>query len=377
MDRAGIVLIWIALIGTVLALCGGGLLYIYFRAARFSFVQKLVGGRQGRARLLCLAFFLALTALLWALWNMVNAVVCLLHLAVFWMAADLAAFLVARIRNKQPEGYGAGAAALILCTLWLAGGYVAAHHVWITEYTFATEKVDREVRLVQISDAHVGATFDAGGFLKHIEGINALEPDLVVVTGDFVDDDTSREDMLGACAALGKLDAPEGVYFVFGNHDKGYYSASSRGWNGRELRAALAAAGVVVLEDECQKAGETLLIAGRKDRSLERSEGRLSPEQLLSGAERNRYIVLLDHQPHDFDAEAAAGADLVLSGHTHGGQFIPVRHVGEWVGENALRYGHERRGNTDFVVSSGISNWTLQFKTGCRSEIVLIHIQPA
>ena len=104
---------------------------------------------------------------------------------------------------------------------------------------------------------------------------------------------------------------------------------------------------------------------------------RLSPEQLLSGAERNRYIVLLDHQPHDFDAEAAAGADLVLSGHTHGGQFIPVRHVGEWVGENALRYGHERRGNTDFVVSSGISNWTLQFKTGCRSEIVLIHIQPA
>jgi predicted MPP superfamily phosphohydrolase len=104
--------------------------------------------------------------------------------------------------------------------------------------------------------------------------------------------------------------------------------------------------------------------------------GRLSPEQLLAGVDRKRYIVLLDHQPHDFDAEAAAGADLVLCGHTHGGQFIPMRRVGEWIGENALCYGHERRQNTDFVVSSGISNWALQFKTGCRSEIVVIDLRP-
>lgn len=370
-------ILWIVLIGAVLAICGGGLLYISFRAARFSFVRKLTGGRRGRARLVCLAFFLCLTAVLWAVWNMVNAVVCLLHLAAFWMAADLVAFLTAKLRKKQPGRYWAGAAALVLCTLWLMGGWVADHHVWITEYTFTTDKLDGEVRLVQISDAHVGATFDAEGFLKHIVEINALEPDLVAVTGDFVDDDTSREDMLASCAALGQLDAPYGVYFVFGNHDKGYYSESSRGWNGAELRAALEAAGVHVLEDEALNVGEGLVIAGRKDRSVERSEGRQSAAALLSAVDHGRYIVLLDHQPHDYDGEAAAGADLVLSGHTHGGQFIPVRHVGEWVGENALRYGHERRGNTDFIVSSGISNWALQFKTGCRSEIVLIRIQPA
>ena len=81
-------------------------------------------------------------------------------------------------------------------------------------------------------------------------------------------------------------------------------------------------------------------------------------------------------KPYDFDGEAEAGADLVLCGHTHGGQFIPVRHVGEWVGENALRYGHERRQGTDFVVSSGISNWALRFKTGCRSEIVVVDLTP-
>ncbi len=292
------------------------------------------------------------------------------------MVVDLVARIVQRIRKKQPARYWAGTVALILCALWLAGGWVADHHVWTKEYIFETDKVDREVRLVQISDAHIGATFHADGFLRHMERVNDLHPDLVVVTGDFVDDDTSRVDVLEACAALGKLNAPDGVYFVFGNHDKGYYSESGRGWSEAELRRALEDAGVRVLEDECSNAGECLLIAGRKDRSEERLGGRLSPEQLLAGVDRKRYIVLLDHQPHDFDAEAAAGADLVLCGHTHGGQFIPMRRVGEWIGENALCYGHERRQNTDFVVSSGISNWALQFKTGCRSEIVVIDLRP-
>ena len=265
---------------------------------------------------------------------------------------------------------------MVLCALWLAGGWVADHHVWIKTYSFETPKLSQSMRLVQITDAHIGATFHADGFLKHIETVNALGPDAVVITGDFVDDDTSREDMLGACDALGQLAAPRGVYFVFGNHDKGYYSEAGRGWTVAELRAALEKNGVVILEDEAVDLGE-LTVAGRKDRSEEqRSGGRLSAAALLGGVDQADYIVVLDHQPYDFDGEAAAGADLVLCGHTHGGQFIPVRHVGEWVGENALRYGHERRQGTDFVVSSGISNWALRFKTGCRSEIVVVDLTP-
>ena len=368
---------WFLLIGALLTVTVGGLLYISFRAARFSAVQRLVGGRRGLARLLCLGAFLALGALLWAVWNVTNAVVCLIHLVLFWMICDFVAFLVRKIRKKQPGPYWAGAAALILCTLWLMGGYIADHHVSITAYTFASPKLQRNVRLVQISDAHIGATFHADGFSAHIERVNALEPDAVLLTGDFVDDDTSRADMLAACDALGRVRATYGVYYVFGNHDRGYYSPSSRGWTGEELRAALQRNGVTVLEDEAVDLGDDLTVAGRKDRSQEsRAGGRMSAAELLDPVDHGRYIVLLDHQPHDYDAEAAAGADLVLSGHTHGGQLIPIRHVGEWIGENALRYGHERRGNTDFVVSSGISNWSLQFKTGCRSEIVVVDIQP-
>ena len=69
-----------------------------------------------------------------------------------------------------------------------------------------------------------------------------------------------------------------------------------------------------------------------------------------------------------------AGVDLVLSGHTHGGQLLPVNYVGEWTGVNAKTYGLERRGKTDFVVTSGISDWAIQFKTGCKSEYVVIDI---
>ena len=370
-------LFWLLLIGALLLLFAAGLLYISFRAAHFPAVQKLARGRRWLARLLCLAVFLALTGLLWALWNLMNAVVCLIHLVLFWLVCDLVFFLIAKVRKAPARPWRAGAAALVLCVLWLAGGWVAAHHVWVREYALTSEKLDGEIRLVQIADAHVGATFDADGFRKHIDTINGLNPDAVVVVGDFVDDDTSRADMLASCDALGRLTAPYGVFFVFGNHDKGYSSAARRGWTGDELLSALRKNGVTVLEDEAVDAGDDLCIVGRKDRFEEqRSGGRASAAELLSGVDHDRYIVLLDHQPHDFDAEAAAGADLVLCGHTHGGQFIPINHVGEWIGENALAYGHQRRGDTDFIVTSGISNWTFRFKTGCRSEIVVIDLQP-
>ena len=186
------------------------------------------------------------------------------------------------------------------------------------------------------------------------------------------DDDTSREDMIGACSALGKLETKYGVFFVYGNHDRGYYSEEAKGWKNSEFRKCLAESGVTVLEDESYLVDERFYIVGRRDRSF---GVRDSAEDLMRDLDTDKYVIMLDHQPYDFDAEAEAGADLVLCGHTHGGQFIPINHVGEWMGENCLRYGHERRQNTDFIVSSGISNWSFKFKTGCFSEYCVIDIK--
>ena len=364
---------WFAIIGSLLAVFALGILYLSFRFAHFRFIRKLTGSRRWLSRLLSFFALAALTALLSCIWNMMNAVVVLIHLVAFFLICDFVSFIVSKTRKQKPERYYSGAIAVALCVLYLGWGWYNAHHVSRTDYAFASAEITDEVRIVQITDSHIGATFHADGFLEYIEEINTLSPDAVVFTGDFVDDGTSRDDLLKSCEALGKLKAKYGVFFVFGNHDRGYFNAASRGWAGSDLRRALEENGVTVLEDTSFEIGGNITIVGRRDRS---TGARKAAQQLLSPVDPNRYVVLLDHQPHDFDAEAAAGADLVLCGHTHGGQFIPINHVGEWIGENELSYGHETRGNTDFIVSSGISNWTFKFKTGCFSEYVVIDLKP-
>ena len=365
---------WYIIIGMLIGVFLLGLLYISFRAANFKFIKNISDGRKPYARLLCFISFASLTALLWWHWDIINAMICMVHLVLFWLICDFVSLLICRIRRKKTDIYWAGAAALILCSVYLAAGWIGEHHVRFTNYELKTDKLDRDLRIIQFADSHLGATFDSQKFSVYIDEINTLSPDVVVVTGDFVDDDTKRDDLLGGCDALGRLRTKYGVFFVYGNHDKGYSSETKKGWTDTELRDKLAENNVVLLEDEAADF-DGFTIVGRKDRSEEqRNRTRKTAEQLFSGLDRNRYLILLDHQPYDFDAEAEAGADLVLCGHTHGGQLIPIRHVGEWIGENDLRYGHEKRLNTDFIVTSGISNWKLQFKTGCFSEITVIDI---
>ena len=82
----------------------------------------------------------------------------------------------------------------------------------------------------------------------------------------------------------------------------------------------------------------------------------------------------MNHQPNDYANEQAAGVDLVVSGHTHGGQLFPFNYVSLWAGLNDKIYGHEKLGQTDFIVTSGISDWRVKFKTGCKSEFVVIDV---
>ena len=366
---------WVMIIGCLMLLFLLSLIYLSFRAASFEFIKRVSNGRRSLARLLCFVAFSAITAILWLCWDMINAMVCIVHLVLFWLICDFTSMLILKIRGKKAETYRAGYAALILCMVYLLAGWINIHHVQAIHYELETEKLERDLRIVQITDAHMGATFHAEKFADYIDEINTLSPDVVVITGDFVDDDTTREDMLGACTALGELQTKNGIYFVFGNHDRGYSRERAKGWTNEEFRSALTGNGVLILEDEAQYL-DGFTIIGRKDRSQgQRGQPRKTAEQLLSSPDRSQYLILLDHQPFDFDAEAEAGADLVLCGHTHGGQLIPIRHVGEWIGENNLRYGHEKRHNTDFIVSSGISSWKLQFKTGCISEYVVIDIK--
>ncbi len=357
-------------------------LYLASRFYRFGWMERLARGKRWLRVLLS-----ALAAgLLLGVWRLVygsfNAVVMALHLVVFWLVCDLALWLVARIRRVKPSRYYAGYAALAVTALYLAAGWFLAHNVWAESYTLTTDKDVEPLRLAMLADAHVGTTFDGEGFGRWMEKLQAEDPDVVVVAGDFVDDDTSRADMEAACRALGRLDAPRGVYYVFGNHDKGYYGDAYRGYGAEELVAQLEENGVTVLEDACVPLGGGYYLVGRKDRSEEMRGGRMTMAELMADARAQTvgdtseaYFIVADHQPQDFDAQAESGVDLVLAGHTHGGWLFPLTVLDRYIGADDLVYGHEVRGNTDFIVTSGISDWAMQFKTGCKSEYVIVDIQ--
>lgn len=369
---------WFFIIGGVFAAFIAGLFYISARIAKHWFNKKQDGKKSRLVLVLCVGLFLAIAALLAVLLNGTNAMIIMIHLYCFWLICDLIRFLVSKIRGRESKKYLVPLFAVVLCTVYLTYGWISVHKVRRTDYNLSSAKLDEKLVVVHIADSHIGATFDAEGFAAHLDTISQLNPDIVAITGDFVDDSTPAGELREACKALGTLKTKYGVYFVWGNHDRGYSSEKSRGWSADELKKLLIENGVHVLEDEAVLVNDTFYVVGRLDRSDEqRANGRKSASELLSGLDLNRYVIMLDHQPHDFDAEADAGADLVLCGHTHGGQFIPIRYVGELTGEHDLRYGLERRKGTDFVVTSGISNWALRFKTGCFSEYVVITVEPS
>lgn len=371
-------MIWAILFGSLLLLGMAGLVYLIRRISKFRFIAVLSRGKKAAAVLLSIATILLPSALLWLLWGAENVIIVLLHLALFWLIADAVFAVVRKCRGKQFRRYYAGAAAVLVTALYLGVGFYQANHVWQTNYTVTTDKSIGTLRVALLADSHVGTTFDGDGLSKHVASIAAQNPDIVVISGDFVDEGTSREDMIAACRSLRQLDPQYGVYFVFGNHDKGKYSNGSRGFTGDDLIAELEESGVTVLQDESVLIDGRFYLVGRQDASEELDFGgsRAAIGELVTELDDDKYSIVLDHQPRDYEAEAASGVDLVLSGHTHGGQMIPLVQLIRWfhiVDDNV--YGYERRDNTDFIVTSGISDWAIQFKTGCISEYVIIDIQ--
>ena len=166
---------------------------------------------------------------------------------------------------------------------------------------------------------------------------------------------------------------------MFGNHDKGYYASERRDYDGDDIIAELEKNGVAVLQDETVLLGDSFYIIGRQDLSevTDRGGSRADIEDLVKDLDDDKYQIVMDHQPADYANEKASGVDLVLSGHTHGGQLFLIKLFQEitGMGGNDQIYGLENIDGSDFIVTSGISDWAIKFKTWCRSEYVIIDIQ--
>ena len=358
--------LWRIIMLTAMMITGLSIFYLSYRLGRFSFFKerklKFFGG----------AFFVVLGfSLIGVFLNFINAIVCLAYLTLISLICDLIWWIIQKFKSKKINSDWSFLTAVVLTFSVLLLGWYNAHHVWQTDYKIQTDKNIQNMKIAMFADAHIGTTFDANGFAEHIQKIQSQNPDIVIIAGDFVDDDTTRPDMIKSVEALGKIQPPKGIYFVFGNHDKGYYGAKHRGFSGQDLIETLIKNGIKVLRDETVLIDDSLYIIGRKDKS----QNRQSIFELISKLDQDKYMLVIDHQPTDYENLESAGVDLVLSGHTHGGQLFPFNNISEYLKINDKTYGYERRGKTDFIVTSGISDWAIRFKTGTKSEYLIIDLE--
>ncbi|MBQ8967555.1 metallophosphoesterase [Ruminococcus sp.] len=360
---------WMILFGGMFIAALLGVFYLITRFHRFGFMQRFSEKHRGLSWVLS-----ALPVGAVFLFNIINvyaSIVVLLHLMLIWAVCDLVAFIHRKRTHSGGSRYTAGGVALIVTAVYMGAGWFFAHHVFRTDYSFKTDKDlgTNKLRVAQFADSHLGITLDGEKFAEQMKRIQAEDPDVVVLVGDFVDDDSDKADMIRACQAMGELDVKYGVYYVDGNHDRGY--GNYRNFTIDELYTELEKNSVTVLKDETVLIDNKFYLVGRNDKTdLERKP----IADLCADLDPTKYTIVLDHQPNDYAAEAVASPDLVLSGHTHGGHIFPAGFLGLAMGANDRVYGTEVRGDTTFLVTSGISGWAIPFKTGCISEYVIIDI---
>ncbi|MBR0084974.1 MAG: metallophosphoesterase [Lachnospiraceae bacterium] len=357
-----LIVVGLMLIGTI-----AGVVYVLKNLHKTYIVQKIA--KKNHWLGLFAAMIPLILLVIYAYIDVVNAVVVALNVIVIYILGQIIWNIIKKlIKSDTKRNFGA-LAAIVFSIIYLSVGWYLAHHVVVTEYYLTTAKdIGAEsVRVVQVSDSHIGATFDGEGFAEHMKTVQELKPDVVVITGDYVDDGTTKEDMIIASEALGRLETTWGVYYIDGNHDRGYFQ--TRDFSYEEMLEKLEAEGVIILKDDVTLINDSFYIVGRADRTdLERAD----METLTKDLDKSKYMLVLDHQPHDFNAQAAAKVDLVLCGHTHGGQMFPVGWLGEVTGANDKTYGLEVRDETTFIVNSGISDWAIKYKTATKAEIGLI-----
>ncbi|APZ42857.1 serine/threonine protein phosphatase [Acidihalobacter ferrooxydans] len=223
--------------------------------------------------------------------------------------------------------------------------------------------------LVQISDIHVGPTIKRRYLDAIVDAVNALDADAIAVTGDVVDGRV--EHLAPHTAPLARLKARHGAFFVTGNHE--YYSGEAA-WS-----AEFARLGLSVLKNRhvvLEHAGARLVLGGVTDFTSQQyvPEEPSDPQAAIAGAPADAGArVLLAHQPRSADAAAAAGFDLQLSGHTHGGQFWPWNHFVRM--QQPYTAGLHCHAGTMWVYTSrGTGYWGPPKRLGAPSEITRLRL---
>ncbi len=279
----------------------------------------------------------------------------------------------------------AGCAVILFTSGITLYGTYNARQINVTRYSVEIPSEDmrgRSIKVVLAADLHLGYSIGYRQAEKIAEKINEAEPDLVCLAGDIFDNHYGAlDDPEKIREALSGIRSKYGVYACYGNHD--YEEQILAGFTfdseehvdiGDKMRQLLDDAGIRTLEDETVLIDDGFYLSGRKDYSSRKKSGniRMSPEELLSGLDHDKPIIVMDHQPKELQELSDAGADLDLCGHTHDGQMFPGNIVTSLIWENSC--GYLKKGDMHNIVTSGAGIFGPYMRVGTKSEIVEISV---
>ena len=289
-----------------------------------------------------------------------SSIFVLLYLVMVFLVLDLGRLVRLVPREWLHQNvYTTAAIAIGLFVVFLCGNIHYYNKVREELSVTTAKQLKKPLRLVLLSDLHLGYHNPRKELARWVDMINAERPDLVLIAGDIIDMSIRPLIEENMAEEMRRIGAP--VYACLGNHE--YYTGEPL------AQQFYRDANIHLLRDTCATVGD-LCIIGRDDRTNphRKAVGRLARE-----ADHTKFTILLDHQPYHLEQAEKAGIDFQLSGHTHRGQVWPI----SWITDRLYEcsWGRHQRGNTRYYVSSGIGIWGGKFRIGTQSEYVVMEVK--
>lgn len=281
-----------------------------------------------------------------------------------------------------------GACCICIVIIISFSGIYHAKHIKVTPYKITVDKSAPDMdslKIVLLADTHFGYNSGAVHAQEIVDKINEQNPNLVCIAGDIFDNeyDAVREPEK-ISEILRTIRSKYGVYACWGNHDLNepilagftfkHKKEDSKQLKDPRMKRFLQNSNIQLLEDEAVLIDNSFYVVGRKDASLieKIEEKRKTPAQLTQKLDKDKTIIVIDHQPKELQDIADAGVDLDLCGHTHDGQTFPGNFTVKFLWENPC--GYLQKGSMHNIVTSGSGVWGPAMRVGTDSEICTINL---
>lgn len=278
-----------------------------------------------------------------------------------------------------------GALCLAIISAVSLYGVINARIIRTTRYEISVDKPSnlKQLNIVLIADLHMGYNIGCSQIRQTVEKINACNPDLVVMAGDIFDNDyDALENPDELIEILSGIKSKYGVYACYGNHDIKekvlagftFKDPDDKPESDTRMDEFLEKAGITLLRDEYVLIDDSFYLYGRPDakRPGRGITQRKTAEELVSGLDLSKPIIVLDHEPRELGELSEAGVDIDLCGHTHDGQLFPLNIINSFIWENSC--GYLKKGDMSNIVTSGVGLYGPFMRVGTIPEICSIKV---